>query len=240
MPAVATQLPIPRRFWDKGLRRYGFHGLSYQFLLQQLSQIDHQASYGKIIMAHLGSGSSITAIRNGQSMDTSMAFTPSSGMVMSTRTGDLDPGVVQYFLESEQLSPAELKHLINHESGLLGVSETSSDMKELLGLMSSDRRAAEAVDLYCYQARKYIGSFTAVLNGLDTLVFSGGIGENAPEVRRRICLGLEFLGINVDQSRNTRNDSVISSDESRIVVRVIPTNEEIMMATLTANLLVNL
>ncbi|GAB2590993.1 acetate/propionate family kinase [Spirosoma areae] len=239
MPRVAQLLPIPRRFDAKGIRRYGFHGLSYAYLLQELGRIAGRkhSLQGRIILAHLGSGASLSAVRDGKSVDTSMGFTPTSGLPMGTRPGDLDPGVAWYLMQSEPLTPQQFNHLINHESGLLGISETSSDMSDLLKQQSVDVRAAEAVELFCYQTRKWVGAFTAVLGGLDTLVFSGGIGENAAEIRTRICDGLNFLGIELNQQRNAANSPVISTDESRVAVRVIPTNEEVMIAQLVSQLL---
>ncbi len=231
MPRVAQLLPIPRRFDAKGIRRYGFHGLSYAYLLDELARLaGDEVAHGRVILAHLGSGASLAAVCDGKSIDTSMGFTPTGGVPMSTRPGDLDPGVAGYLLQSETLTPAQFNHLINHESGLLGISETSSDMQDLLARQADDVRAAEAVDLFCYQIKKYIGAFVAVLGGLETLVFSGGIGEHAPEVRARICQGLAFLGINLDDQRNVANATVISTDASRVTVRVIPTDEEKMMA----------
>ncbi len=235
MPRVAQLLPIPRRFDAKGIRRYGFHGLSYAYLLEELGRIAGQpVAQGRVILAHLGSGASLAAVYNGQSIDTSMGFTPSAGLPMGTRPGDLDPGVAWYLMQSERLTPTQFNHLINHESGLLGVSETSSDMQALLNRQADDVRAAEAVELFCYQTKKWIGSFAAVLGGLDTLVFSGGIGENAPEVRARICRGLDFLGIEVDPPQNAANAAVISTDASRVTVRVIPTDEEQMIARMVS------
>ncbi|MCO5937443.1 acetate/propionate family kinase, partial [Mucilaginibacter sp. RB4R14] len=175
---------------------------------------------------------SLAAVKNGNSMDTSMGFTPSSGIPMSTRTGDLDPGVAAYLIQHEQLSPHQFNHLVNHESGLLGISETSASMEELLQSRHTDHPVAEAIDFFCYQTRKYIGAYAAVLGGLDTLVFSGGIGEHAPEVRKMICTGLQFLGIELDKKKNTKNEAIISKDTSKVVVRVIPTNEELMIARL--------
>jgi len=231
MPRVAQLLPIPRRFDAKGIRRYGFHGLSYAYLLEELGRIaGREVAQGRVILAHLGSGASLAAVRDGKSIDTSMGFTPTAGLPMGTRSGDLDPGVAWYLMQSESLSPKQFSHLINHESGLLGISETSSDMQDLLERQATDVRAAEAVELFCYQTRKWIGAFSAVLGGLDTLVFSGGIGENAPEIRARVCHELEFLGIEFDAPRNTANASVISTDASRVTVRVIPTDEEKMIA----------
>ena len=238
MPRVAQRLPIPRRFDARGIRRYGFHGISYAYLLEELGRLagpkDRQ---GRVILAHLGSGASLAAVRDGKSMDTSMGFTPAAGLPMSTRPGDLDPGVAWYLMQSEKLTPKQFSQLINHESGLLGVSETSSDMQDLLAQQTTDVRAAEAVELFCYQTRKWIGAFSAVLGGLETLVFSGGIGENASQVRARVCSALGFLGIDLDEQRNTANAGIISTDESRVTVRVIPTDEELMIAQMVYHLL---
>ena len=231
MPRVAKLLPIPRRFDAKGIQRYGFHGLSYAYLMEELARFgDPAATTGRVILAHLGNGASMAAVRDGKSVDTSMGFTPTAGLVMSTRTGDLDPGLAPYLARTERITTKQFYEMVNHESGLLGVSETSSDMRDLLAQESSDVRAAEAVALFCYQAKKWIGSFAAALGGLDTLVFAGGIGENAPLVRARICEGLDFLGIKLDESRNAETAGVISTDASRVTVRVIHTNEELMIA----------
>ena len=231
MPRVAKLLPIPRRFDEKGIQRYGFHGLSYSYLMEELARVaGPEAAKGRVILAHLGSGASLAAIKNGKSIDTSMGFTPASGIMMGTRPGDLDPGVAWYIIKSEQLTPKQFNHLINHESGLLGISETSSDMHDLLALETKDIRAAEAVSLFCYQAKKWIGAFAAALGGLDTLVFAGGIGENAPAIRSRICEGLEFLGIELNTKQNEANAPVISTKKGKAVVRVIHTDEEEMIA----------
>jgi acetate kinase len=239
MPRVAKLLPIPRRFDAMGIRRYGFHGLSYAFLIEELARIaGTKTAHGRIILAHLGNGASLAAVFEGKSIDTTMGFTPAGGLMMGTRPGDLDPGVAWYMMRSEDLTPKQFNNLINHESGLLGVSETSSDMHDLLDNQKSDIRAAEAVELFCYQARKWIGAFAAALGGLDTLVFSGGIGENAPEVRTRICEGLEFLGIGIDEKRNKANSPVISKDSGQTTVRVIHTDEEWMIAK-TVNQIIN-
>jgi acetate kinase len=190
MPRVAQILPIPRRFEAMGVQRYGFHGLSYAYLVEELARVaGAKAAQGRVILAHLGNGASLAAVRDGQSVDTSMGFTPTAGIPMGTRPGDLDPGVAWFMMQAENLTPTQFNNLINHESGLLGVSETSSDMHDLLDRQAKDTRAAEAVDLFCYQAKKWIGAFAAALGGLDTLVFAGGIGENAPTVRARICDG---------------------------------------------------
>ena len=231
MPRVAKLLPIPRRFDARGIQRYGFHGLSYAYLMEELARLgDPAATTGRVILAHLGNGASLAAVRDGKSMDTSMGFTPTAGLVMSTRTGDLDPGLAPYLERTEQMTTKQFYEMVNHESGLLGVSETSSDMRDLLAREKQDVRAAEAVTLFCYQAKKWIGSFAAALGGLDTFVFAGGIGENAPIVRARICDGLGFLGIELNQARNARNAVVISTDSSRATVRVIRTDEELMIA----------
>jgi acetate kinase len=235
---AARFLPIPRRYFVKGVRRYGFHGLSYAFLLEELRRVaGPEAALGRVILAHLGNGASMAAVHNGRGIDTSMGFTPAAGLTMSTRTGDLDPGLVSFLARTEQMTVAEFDHLVNHESGLLGVSEISSDMRELLARETDDGRAAEAVALFCYQARKWVGAFAAALGGLDTLVFSAGIGEHSSPVRARICEGLGFLGIQLDPARNAAHAPVISTDVSHVDVRVIPTNEEQMIARSTSRVL---
>ena len=231
MPRVAKLLPIPRRFDAKGIQRYGFHGLSYAYLMEELTRLgDPAAKTGRVILAHLGNGASMAAVRDGKSMDTSMCFTPTAGLVMSTRSGDLDPGLAPYLARTEQMTNKQFYEMVNHKSGLLGVSETSSDMRDLLDQEKQDVRAAEAVALFCYQAKKWIGAYAAALGGLHTLVFAGGIGENAPVVRARICEGLSFLGVELDEARNAQNSGVISKDASGTMVRVIRTDEEIMIA----------
>jgi len=231
MPRVAKLLPIPRRFAAKGIQRYGFHGLSYAYLMEELARLgDPAATKGRVILAHLGNGASLAAVRDGKSIDTSMGFTPTAGLVMSTRSGDLDPGLAPYLARTEQMTTQQFYDMVNHQSGLLGVSETSSDMRDLLDHEKTDERAAEAVTLFCYQAKKWIGSFAAALGGLDTVVFSGGIGENALPIRARICEGLDFLGIELDESRNAEAAPVISNKTSRVTVRVIRTDEELMIA----------
>ena len=231
LPRGARLLPIPRRYEAAGVRRYGFHGLSYEFLMQELARLTSpETANGRIILAHLGNGASLAAVRQCQCFDTSMAFTPAAGLVMGRRSGDLDPGLVAYLSSTEGMTPQQFHELVNHQSGLLGVSEISSDMRELLALENTDTRAAEAVGLFCYQAKKWIGSFAAALGGLDTLVFAGGIGENCPSIRARICEGLGFLGIELVESCNTENGPLISSDAGRVAVRVIRTDEELMIA----------
>ncbi|MDQ2950328.1 MAG: acetate/propionate family kinase, partial [Acidobacteriota bacterium] len=231
-------LPIPRRYEAQGVRRYGFHGLSYAYLIEELARVaGPETARGRVILAHLGSGASLAAVRDGKSLDTSMGFTPASGLPMSTRSGDLDPGLVLYLSATENMSAKDFNTMVTSQSGLLGVSESSSDMQDLLEREASDVRAAEAVALFCYQVKKWVGAFTAALGGLDTLVFAGGIGENAPVVRARICEGLEFLGIGLNIKRNATNASVISTDASRVAVRVIPTDEELMIVKTVNQLL---
>jgi acetate kinase len=231
MPRVAKLLPIPRRYDAKGVQRYGFHGLSYAYLMQELEhQAGAKAANGRVILAHLGNGASMAAVLDGCSIDTTMGFTPAAGLVMSTRSGDLDPGLVSFLARTERMTASQFDRMVNRDSGLFGVSETSSDMRDLLARETEDVRAAEAVTLFCYQAKKWIGAYAAVLGGLDTLVFAGGIGENAPPVRARICEGLGFLGIELDEARNAAHAKVISTDASRATVRVIPTDEELMIA----------
>jgi acetate kinase len=231
LPRVARLLPIPRRYEAQGVRRYGFHGLSYAFLMRELARLSGtEAAQGRVILAHLGNGASLAAVRDGKSIDTSMSFTPTAGVPMSTRSGDLDPGLVWYLARTEKMSDKQFNEMVNFQSGLLGVSETSSDMHDLLDHETQDVRAAEAVALFCYQIKKWIGAFAAALSGLDTLVFAGGIGEKAPIVRARICDGLGFLGIELEEKRNAANEGVISTDTSRVTVRVIRTDEELMIA----------
>jgi acetate kinase len=230
MPRVAQMYPLPRSFWDAGVMRYGFHGLSCEYILQELRALDESAADGRVIVAHLGNGASMTAVHHGIGVDTTMGLTPSGGLMMSTRSGDLDPGVLLYLLESRGLDPYALSRLVNQESGLLGASGSSPDMEDLLTRESADPQAAEAVALFCYQARKFLGALAAALGGLDTLVFTAGIGENAPVIRARICNGLEYLGMRVDAERNQKHAPIISTDESRVVVRVIPTDEDLIIA----------
>jgi len=236
MPAVATLLPIPRRYAAKGVQRYGFHGLSYTYLMGELARAgDGSASRGRVILAHLGSGASLAAVLDGRCIDTSMGFTPAAGLVMGTRSGDLDPGLTSYLMLTESMNAAQFQIMVNEESGLIGISETSADVRDLLEREASDRRARDAIDIFCYQARKWIGAFTAALGGVDSLVFSGGIGENAAPVRRRICDGLQCLGIELDDSLNDRHAARIST--GRVAVHVIRTDEESVIARLTAQCL---
>ncbi len=238
MPRVAKIVPIPRRFQAKGVERYGFHGLSYSFLMEELTRVaGSETAHGRVILAHLGNGSSLAAVRGGHSIDTSMGFTPAAGVPMSTRSGDLDPGLIWYLARTEHMTAEQFHHMVNHESGLLGVSATSSDLRDLLGREVDDVRAAEAIALFCYQVKKWIGSYAAALGGLETLVFTGGIGENAPVIRARICEGLGFLGIELDRARNEGSEPVISGGASRVDVRVIHTDEEVMIAKAVGRIL---
>ncbi|NDV45030.1 acetate/propionate family kinase [Flagellimonas sediminis] len=236
MPRIAKILPIPRRFDKAGIQRYGFHGLSYTYLMEELKTKMGVESNGRVILAHLGNGASMAAVKDGKSIDTTMGFTPTGGCVMGTRSGDLDPGVAWYMMNSEGMNTKQFNHLINHESGLLGISETSADMQDLLQKESSDERAAEAVALFCYHIQKWIGSFMAVLRGLDILVFSGGIGEKAPIIRSRICEGLGFAGIELDEDKNNQNGFQISMINGKVKVLVMPTNEESIIARNTTDL----
>jgi acetate kinase len=238
LPRVARLLPLPRRYEAKGVRRYGFHGLSYAFLMGELARLGGaKAAQGRVILAHLGNGASLAAVSDGKPVDTSMSFTPAAGVPMSTRSGDIDPGLFWYLARTEGFDANRFNEIVNFESGLLGVSETSSDMRDLLDLETKDIRAAEAVDLFCYQVKKWIGAFAAALGGVDTLVFAGGIGEKAPAVRTRICHGLDFLGIVLEEGQNATNAGVISAYGSRVVVRVIPTDEERMIAEMVCHVL---
>jgi acetate kinase len=234
MPRVARLLPIPRKYDRMGIERYGFHGLSYAYAMEELQRIaGADAAHGRVVLAHLGAGASLAAVHGGQSIDTSMGFTPTAGIPMATRSGDLDPGLVAFLARSEHLSAEQFGDLVNDRCGLLGVSETSGDVRDLLAREAEDVRAAEALALFCYRARQWIGAFAASLGGLETLVFSGGIGENSPEIRARICAGLRFLGVQLDDQRNQAHGPLISADGARVAVRVIRTNEELMIARAT-------
>jgi acetate kinase len=233
MPLVAKRLPLPSWLWDSGVHRYGFHGLSYESIVRSLGTLVS----GRVVVAHLGNGASMVALRDGQPLETTMGFTPSAGLVMGTRPGDLDPGVVVYLARSWGMDASALEDLINRRSGLVALSETTSDMQSLLAARAADPRAELAVAIFCYSARKWIGALSAVLGGLDTLVFTGGIGEHAAPVREEICRGLGYLGIGLDSTRNARPDAVVSADGSRCVVRVVATDEERVVARHTARLI---
>jgi acetate kinase len=235
LPRVAQMIAIPHRYEAAGIRRYGFHGLSYAYLMEELARVAGPgAARGRVILAHLGSGASLAAVRDGRCIETTMGLTSTSGLVMGTRCGDIDPGLARFLVRAKGLTIDQFHDLVNHESGLLGVSGSSADLRDLLSRQDSDVRAAEAVELFCYRVRTGLGALAAALGGLDTLVFAGGIGENSPEARRRICEGLAFLGITVDEPCNAASASLISMSDSRVAVRVIPTDEESMIARAAA------
>ena len=285
MPRFAQMYALPRRFYDEGILRYGFHGLSYEYICSALAKIDGGTSLecgdssplshgtpnsqssgevgqasslllepsvssnsrneaessvsgtSRVVIAHLGNGASMAAILNGTSIDTTMGFSPVSGLVMGTRCGDLDPGAAVHLIEERKMTPELVTALINKKSGLLGVSGSSEDMQDLLGREATDPHAAEAIQLFCYSAKKYLGAYAAALGGLDTIVFTGGIGENAATIRQRICSDLDFLGIKIDAARNNANAPLISADDAKVRVRVIKTNEDLMIARHTARLI---
>ncbi len=230
LPEVAARFPLPRWLWDEGVRRYGFHGLSYEFVLST----DAEFRRGETVIAHLGHGASITAFREGVSVETTMGFTPTGGLMMGTRCGDLDPGVVLYLLREHGCSVEDLDRIVNAESGLAGVSGRTSDLKQLLD-RPQDKDAALAVGMFCYQAAQRIGGLAAVLNGIDRLVFTGGIGERSAAIRRTICERLGFLGLTLDPSRNEAGDPVICAEASRCRVHVVQTDEERVIARHTEN-----
>jgi acetate kinase len=231
LPEVARRLPIPRSYDSSGIRRYGFHGLSYEYVMEELHRsAPAHIARGSVVLAHLGNGSSLTAVHDGRSMDTSMCLTPLGGVMMSTRSGDMDPGLVAFIARQDKLNADQIEDLFGRRSGLLAVSGSTGDMRQLLDLESANPACRLAVDMYVYQIRKCIGAFAAALGRLDGVVFTGGIGEHAPDIRGRICAGLEFLGITLDTARNSNNDRTISRADARVVVQVIPTNEESMIA----------
>jgi acetate kinase len=250
LPDVARVFALPRHLAEQGIHRYGFHGLSYEFILEELARLDgapaagatceaaaQVAARGRLIIAHLGNGASMAAVRDGQGVDTTMGFTPTGGLVMSTRSGDLDPGVLLYLLTQQGLTAEQLNRLVNHDGGMLGISGVSSDMRELLAQAPANAHARLAVEVFCYQARKFIGALAAALGGLDALVFTAGIGERSAPVRERICAGLDWLGVRLDPARNAAQEAVISAPDSRVTVRVVPTNEELMIARHTHRVL---
>ena len=224
MPEVARRFALPQKLWEQGIKRYGFHGLSYEYVVRKLGpELGRRA-----IISHLGNGASMVALKDGLPMDTSMGLTPTGGFMMGTRSGDLDPGVFIYLLKAGY-SADRLEELVDHESGLFGVSRRTSDMKALLEKSSTDKAAGMAVEMFAYQVRKFVGAYAAVLNGLDTLVFTGGIGERAADIRVKICLDLEYLGIALDTEANGRNAEVISLPASKCTVRVVQTDEDLMI-----------
>jgi len=238
LPKKAKTFALPKKYYEEGIKRYGFHGISYSYLMQELKNNNESEAKGKIILAHLGNGASLAAVKEGKCIDTSMGFTPAGGIIMSTRSGDIDPGVAWYLMQ-EGLNAEAFNELINHQSGLLGISDFSSDMQDLLLREKKNKDAALAIEIFCYQIKKYIGAYTATLGGLDTLIFSGGIGENAAVIRSLICKGFAYLGIEIDEERNKKNETIISTTNSKVTVYVIPTDEEIMIARETRKLYIN-
>ena len=234
MPDCARYYPLPLIYKKEGLMRYGFHGLSYEYVMRKLTDV--QVNNKKIIIAHLGSGSSMVAVKNGKSIDTTMGISPMGGLVMSTRSGDLDPGVVLFLLKRTKMSLSEADELLSKHSGLKAIAGTG-DMVELLKNEYTDEKATEAINLFCSQAKKFIGALAVAMGGLDMLIFTGGIGENSAAIRERICEGLEFLGIDIYHKSNRENNRVISPIGGKVTVGVIPTNEEWMIASHTKELL---
>lgn len=237
MPLRAQRYALPTELYNEGVLRYGFHGLSYEYIMTQLRE--HQSGFldGRVIIAHLGNGCSMSAVHNGISIETTMGFTPAGGLIMSTRSGDLDPGVLVYLQKYKQMSSSEINDLVNKRSGLYALSESESDMKELFVRSASDERASMAIEIFCYQARKFIGALTAALEGIDLLVFTGGIGERSPRIRENICQGFAYLGISLDKQRNEKSEPCISTDDSIVSVQIIPTNEDLMIAHHTFRIL---
>lgn len=238
LPICSRLLPLPRALEAKGIRRYGFHGLSYAHIVRELRRVEGEAAAnGKVIIAHLGSGASLVALQDGKPIDTTMSLTPASGIPMSTRSGDIDPGLMLYLARTQGYDAKRLHHMVNFEAGLLGMSETTADMKKLLEVEAADRRAKDAVDVFCYAVRKTIGSYAAALGGLNTVIFTGGMGENAPKIRAQICAGLEFLGITLDDMRNQASERLISADGAGVGVHVIHADEAATIARETQILL---
>ncbi len=233
MPEVARRFALPRALRDEGLLHYGFHGISYEYIMATLGP----AAPARIVIAHLGNGASMVAVLNGRPVDTTMGFTPTGGFMMGTRSGDLDPGLMVYLINQKGYDGRRLERLVNHESGLLGVSAISSDVKTLLAKRAAEPNAALAIEMFCYQMRKQIGALAAALGGLDLLVFTAGIGERAAPVRFEVCRGLEYLGIKLDRQRNEAHADPVSAADSRCTVRVIPTNEDLMIARHTRRLI---
>jgi acetate kinase len=232
MPERAERFPLPRELWDVGIRRYGFHGISYEYILQALGADVPP----RLIIAHLGNGASMAAVLQGRPHDTTMGFTPAGGFMMGTRPGDLDPGVIVYLLEQRRYDTKRLADLVNLKSGLLGVSGLGSDVKTLLDARATNADAAMAIEMFCYQIRKSVGALTAALGGLDMLIFTGGVGEHGAAVRAEVCDGLAHLGLTIDPRSNDSSKDTITTIDSRCRVRVIPTNENLMVARHTTKL----
>ncbi|HZN35581.1 MAG TPA: acetate/propionate family kinase [Pirellulaceae bacterium] len=234
-PAVTELVPLPRELREAGLQRYGFHGLSYEYIASALPQFAPEIAGGRVIVAHLGSGASLCALRGGKSIDHTLGFTALDGLCMGTRPGALDPGIVLHLFQSLQFSAAEVETLLYKKSGLLGISGISSDMRDLLARDEPEARLA--VDYFVYRAAKEIGALAAVLGGIDAMVFTAGIGENSAEIRRRICESSAWLGLALDAQANASGGPRITAPQSRVSAWVIPTNEELMIARHTARVL---
>lgn len=235
LPIESSILPIPRKYYEQGVKRYGYHGLSYSFLMSRLNEIDTTTMSNKVVLAHLGSGSSLAAVKNGKPIDTTMSFSPTSGIAMSSRSGDMDPGILDYLAKREGMSLDGFNDMVNHHSGLLGISDSSADMLTLLNQQQDDEPSAQAVSVYCYQISKSIGAMAAAMNGIDSIVFSGGVGERSAQIRSTICARLSHLGVLLNDSRNVSNGDIISESNSSVLVRVIPTNEELVIARQVKN-----
>jgi acetate kinase len=236
-PPVAQQFALPRKLTAAGIQRYGFHGLSYEYIASRLPHVDPRAAAGRTVVAHLGNGASLCALKSGVSVATTMGFTPLDGLPMGTRCGAIDPGVLLYLMNQDGLDVPAMEQLLTHESGLLGVSGISSDMRTLLEKEKLDARAAEAIELFIYRISRELGSMAAALGGLDAVVFTGGIGENAPSIRARVCRAASWLGIELDAATNDQGGPQISQLTSQVSVWVIPTNEEFMIAQHTKKLI---
>ena len=233
MPDIAKWLPVVRSLWYEGIHRYGFHGLSYEYVMSTLKQ----ELQGKVVIAHLGNGASMAALKGGHLQDTTMGLTALGGLMMGTRCGDLDPGILLYLMDEKGYDARQLERLLHYRSGLLGVSGISSDMKTLLEKQAAEPHAAQAIELFCYTARKHLGAMSAAIGGIDALVFTGGIGERAAPVRSMICHGLDYLGIHLDAAKNDAHADIISTENSPCTVRVLPTNEDLVIARHTRELL---
>ena len=233
MPELAQRFPLARNLWNEGVRRYGFHGISYEYIVEKLGA----EKSGRMIIAHLGNGASMAAVRDGMPLDTTMGFSPTGGFMMSSRSGDLDPGVLLYLMQEKGYDAPMIERLVNHEAGLLGVSGISPDMKTLLDKRDAEPDAGLAVDMFCYHLRKQIGALAAVLGGVDTLVFTGGIGERGAPVRSCVCAGLEYLGVRLDEGMNARHADTISASDSACSVRIVPAKEDLVIARHTSRLI---
>ena len=234
-PWTAQSFALPRKLTGEGVKRYGFHGLSYEFIARQLRQTAPAVARGKVVVCHLGSGTSMCAIDDGKSIASTMGFTALDGLPMGTRTGSLDAGVVLYLLQQKGMTPKEIEDLLYKQSGLLGISGVSNDMRVLLE--SSEPHAAEAVDLFVYRISRELGSLSAAMGGIDALVFTAGIGEHSPQVRSKVCAHAEWLGVEIDEEANESDAMMISTLDSGVSVWVIPTDEEMMIAKHTREVL---